>query len=152
MDLEFSHLDQEGTASMVNVGHKTEVKRYACAEGKIHLSQTVIQMIRNNEIQKGSVLSCARIAGIMGAKKCSELIPLCHQLLIDKISVDFQIEPTYILIKAEAFCTGKTGIEMEALTAVNIAALTIWDMCKAVDKTMSITDIVLIEKLKSEEA
>ncbi|MGL4561285.1 MAG: cyclic pyranopterin monophosphate synthase MoaC [Brevinema sp.] len=149
--MEFSHLDKEGKASMVDVGHKPDLKRYARAEGKIHLSSKTIEMIQNNQIKKGEVFACARIAGIMGGKKCSELIPLCHDLLIDKISVNFQIKSTYILIQAEAFCIGKTGIEMEALTAVNIAALTIWDMCKAVDKTMSITDIVLIEKLKSEE-
>lgn len=143
-----THIDIQGKASMVDVGHKDIVRRSAIAQGFISLASETLALIKNNEIVKGDVLACARIAGIMGGKQCSSLIPLCHPLIIDKISVDFEMQDEGILITASAFCLGKTGIEMEALTAVSVAALTIWDMCKAVDKNMSIKQIKLIEKTR----
>lgn len=146
----FSHTDPSGKASMVNVGGKSVVQRSACAEGFIRLTPETLSLIKKNEITKGDVLSCARIAGIMGGKRCSEIIPLCHPLLIERIAVDFELLPEAVRISAEAYCTGKTGIEMEALTAVSTAALTIWDMCKAVDKNMQIYGITLLSKHKGE--
>ncbi|MGL5722434.1 MAG: cyclic pyranopterin monophosphate synthase MoaC [Brevinema sp.] len=147
---EFSHIDSEGKASMVNVGHKVPLKRTAIAQGKIFLQPETLALIKKNNIAKGDVLSVARIAGITGGKKTSDLIPLCHNILIDQIQVDFVEESDGIIIRAVAFCTGKTGIEMEALTAVSLSALTIWDMCKAVDKAMKIGEIILIEKRKED--
>ncbi len=133
---------------MVNVGHKPIVKRSAIAQGKIFLSKETVHLIQENNIAKGDVLSCARIAAISAAKQTCALIPLCHNIFIDQIQVDFTIEQDGILIQAAAHCSGKTGIEMEALTAVSVAALTIWDMCKAVDKAMQISNIILVEKKK----
>jgi len=150
MDIKLTHTDNHGKASMVNVGQKSIIKRSAVAEGMIFLAPKTIVLIKENDIAKGDVLSCARIAGIIGAKKTSELIPLCHNILIDQIKIDFTIQENGILIRAEAYCTDKTGIEMEALTAVSIAGLTIWDMCKAVDKNMEIRKILLVEKKKEE--
>ena len=141
----FTHFDEKGNAVMVDVSDKDETFRIATASGKIHVSSSVIEAIKNNSAAKGDVLGVARVAGIMATKKTSDLIPMCHQLLITKSSVDFIInaEACYI----ESICTvkvkGQTGVEMEALTGVNVALLTIYDMCKAIDKRMEITDIHL---------
>ncbi len=146
--MEFSHLDKNGNAVMVDVSRKPKVRRTARAEGKIFMKEETIEKIRKQLIKKGDVLTVAKIAGITGGKQTSDLIPLCHNIEIDQISVDFTINENHIVIKSSSLCTDKTGIEMEALTAISIAALTIYDMCKAVDKGMRITDIHLIEKTK----
>ncbi len=146
--MEFSHVDKEGNAVMVNVSAKPKVKRTARAQGKIYLKPGTIKMIKDQLIKKGDVLTVAKIAGITGGKRTSELIPLCHNISIDQVSVDMEIKQDHILITGSTVCTDKTGIEMEALTAVSIAALTVYDMCKAVDKEMRITDIHLLEKTK----
>ena len=145
-----THLDQSGKANMVDVGEKPQSKRMAVAEGFIFLKAETLEMIRENTVKKGDVLTVAEIAGIMAAKKTPELIPLCHQLNLNKVEVRATIHETGVRITATAKCTGKTGVEMEALTAVSVGLLTIYDMCKAVDKNMRISDIVLLEKQKSE--
>jgi cyclic pyranopterin phosphate synthase len=146
----FNHIDDEGKARMVDVGDKKVQKRTARAEGFIKLQPSTIQLIRHNEIRKGSVITVSEIAGIQGAKRTSELIPLCHPLQLNHVSVRGEITNEGILIKSHAEYTGKTGVEMEALTAVNVALLTVYDMCKAVDKTMVIKNIRLIEKTKED--
>ena len=143
-----SHTDKQGKAKMVDVGHKDDQLRIAKASGEIKLDAKTIELIRNNEIKKGDVLTIAEFAGIQGGKQTSNLIPLCHPLQITKIDVKAQITKNGVKVESEARCIGKTGIEMEALTAVNIALLTIYDMCKAVDKEMEIGTIKLIEKTK----
>ena len=148
--MKFTHLDENGKAKMVDVSAKPNVKRTASAIGKIFLQKNTIKMINDNVIKKGDVLTVAKIAGITGAKKTSEMIPLCHNIAIDNIAVEFNVLEDAIEIKSKAICIDKTGIEMEALTAVSIAALTIYDMCKAVDKNMQIDEIKLLEKLKEE--
>jgi len=152
MAAEFTHLDENGNARMVDVSHKPRVRRTATAQGKIYLSPLTIKKIQTNTIAKGNVLATARIAGIMAAKRCSDLIPLTHLIEIEHVEVDFSIEADSILITAHSICTDKTGIEMESLTAVSIAALTIYDMCKAVDKAMHIENIRLLEKTKEQIA
>ena len=149
MSDKLTHIDESGNANMVDVGDKDIVKRTAEATGKIYLSKETLKLIEENNIKKGDVISVARIAGIMGAKHTSELIPLCHDISIEKVSLDFTLEEDGIVIKSYCRCSYKTGIEMEALTAVSVAALTIWDMCKAVDKNMRISDITLLSKTKS---
>lgn len=145
---EFSHVDEKGKAKMVDVADKVDQKRTAKAQGFISLSPNTIQLIKENKNKKGDVLTIAEIAGIQGGKKCSELIPLCHPLMITKISITTKLCETGVEISSEAKCIGKTGIEMEALTAVSVALLTIYDMCKAADKNMIIRDIKLLEKTK----
>lgn len=145
---EFTHIDSSGNARMVDVSEKPRVRRTARAEGKIILSPATIAKIRGNEIAKGNVLATARVAGIMAAKRCSDLIPLCHNIEIEHAEVEFIVGDGEIAIGAKTLCTDKTGIEMEALMAVTVAALTIYDMCKAVDKLMRIEGIHLIEKTK----
>ncbi len=147
--MKFSHLNSKGEANMVDISKKTIVHREAIASGKILLSKETIELIRSDMVKKGDVLSTARIAGINAAKKTSELIPLCHNILINKIDISFEISENYIAIISKAICDGKTGIEMEAITAVSIAAITIYDMCKAVDKNMEITEVKLLKKTKS---
>jgi cyclic pyranopterin phosphate synthase len=146
----FSHLDDSGKARMVDVSAKPKVRRTARAEGRIHLHPETLERIRENLIQKGDALAAARLAGIAGAKRTAQLIPLCHNIAIDWVDVQFELQRDSIRITAAAVCTDKTGIEMEALTAVSIAALTIYDMCKAVDKDMAIGDIRLLEKVKED--
>lgn len=148
--MEFSHLNERGEVNMVDISKKKIVHREATASGRIYLQQETIKMIKNNLIKKGDVLSIARVAGIMGAKKTFELIPLCHNIPINKIDIYFDIKKDRINIRSKAICDAKTGIEMEALTAVSIACLTIYDMCKAVDKSMIISDIKLEKKTKDE--
>ena len=145
---EFSHIDEQGKANMVDVSAKPNQVRTAIASGNIRLQASTLLLIKENQIKKGDVLSIAEIAGIQGGKKTSELIPLCHPLMISKIDVKAMLTETGVNVKSFAKCTGQTGIEMEALTAVSIALLTIYDMCKAVDKEMCIEDILLIEKTK----
>lgn len=144
----FSHTDEKGKAKMVDVGGKPDVKRMAIAKGSIFLAAETIKKIKHNRLKKGDVLAVAKIAGIQAVKKTSEIIPLCHPLLLTNIEADFEIKQDRIEIKAKVECTGKTGVEMEALTAVSVAALTIYDMCKAIDKQMRIADIYLCQKLK----
>jgi cyclic pyranopterin phosphate synthase len=143
-----THTDDQGKASMVDVGAKPDQERMARARGFIRLGQETVRLIRENGIKKGDVLTVAEIAGIQAGKKTSELIPLCHPLLITKLDVKAVLREDGVEVSSLARCTGKTGIEMEALTAVSIALLTIYDMCKAVDKGMVIHDVELIEKFK----
>ena len=143
-----SHIDENNKPAMVDVSGKDDVLRKAVAEGIIYLEKETLDLIQDNKIKKGNVLVTAELAGIMGGKKTSELIPLCHNIFISKIGVKAEIVENGIKIKSDAACVGKTGIEMEALTAVNIALLTIYDMCKAVDKNMIISEIKLIKKTK----
>ena len=150
MAIKLSHTDEQGKANMVDVGHKSIQKRTAKATGLIRLNENTIKLIRENSIKKGDVLSIAEFAGIQGGKKTSELIPLCHPLQITKIAVKASLENDGVRINSEARCIGQTGIEMEALTAVNIALLTIYDMCKAVDKSMIIENVILVEKHKED--
>ena len=145
---EFSHFNNKGDAVMVDISQKSETTREAVACGKIYMSDVLYNMVIQGEMKKGDVLSVARIAGIMGAKKTSEIIPLCHIINLTKVEVDFEKNSEDNSITA--YCTvktvGKTGVEMEALTGVSTALLTIYDMCKAVDKKMIISDIGLIKK------
>jgi cyclic pyranopterin monophosphate synthase len=141
-----SHVDQCGKANMVDVGDKVVSVRTARASCKVIISEEVFDAIQNNTNKKGDVLTVAKIAGIQAAKKTSELIPLCHNIFISKIDVELKLEEKSVLVESFARTESKTGIEMEALTACSVAALTIYDMCKAIDKTMQITDLKLIEK------
>lgn len=145
-----SHVDAHGAASMVDVSAKPVQLRVAVARGEIHLALATLELIESNAIAKGNVLATARVAGIMAAKKCGELIPLCHPLPITHCEVDFKIPKSRdrIVITASARISAQTGIEMEALTAVTIAALTIYDMCKAADKQMCVTEVRLVSKTK----
>lgn len=147
---ELSHTNPKGKANMVDVGAKPNQIRSASAEGRIFMKRETLQLITENQLKKGDVLTIAEIAGIQGAKKTSELIPLCHPLQITKLDVKTELMEDGIYVKSFAKCIGKTGIEMEALTAVQIALLTIYDMCKAVDKEMVMGEIRLIEKNKSD--
>ncbi|MDF2610842.1 MAG: moaC [Lachnospiraceae bacterium] len=148
MGEKLSHFDDAGNAIMVDVSNKDITSRTAIAQGKIVVNDAVMKAIVNKEVKKGDVLGVARVAGIMAVKRTWELIPMCHPLMIQKCSVDFHVEEEKNTITAT--CTvkveGKTGVEMEALTGVNITLLTIYDMCKAIDKSMEMTDIHLVEK------
>ena len=143
--MEFTHFDEAGNARMVDVGGKEETKREAVARGSIFMSPECLAMVEEGTMKKGDVLGVARVAGIMGAKRTSELIPLCHLLNLTKLTVDFEIKKETCEIEAvcRAKTTGRTGVEMEALTGVSVALLTIYDMCKAVDKTMEMGSIHL---------
>lgn len=141
-----SHLDAAGNAAMVDISAKETTVREAVAEGRISMSAQALGAVRDGAVKKGDVLATARIAGIMAAKKTSELIPLCHPLALSKVSVDFTFEPDAIRVTALARLTGQTGVEMEALTAASTALLTIYDMAKAVDKSMMISGIRLLSK------
>ena len=134
---------------MVDVGSKAEVAREAVADGFILLRGKTIELIKKNELKKGDVLAIAQIAGIQAAKQTQHLIPLCHQILLDKVSVSFAIKRTGVLVRATVRTTARTGVEMEALTAVSVAALTIYDICKAVDREIQITNIKLVSKTKA---
>ena len=146
----FSHLDSQGKASMVDVSLKNTIKRTAIAYGKIILNSNTIQLLKDNMLKKGDALSVAKIAGIMAAKKTDELIPLCHGLNLEHVDLEFEVVEDGVEIKSFVTTSGKTGVEMEALTSVSLAALTIYDMCKAVDKEMKIENIYLVEKKKYE--
>ena len=144
----FSHLDVDGAARMVDVGAKPEQRRVAAAEGVVHCRAETIDALRAQALPKGDVLTVAKIAGIQAAKRTDELIPLCHSLPIDAVSLTFEVLDTAIWIRSEVSTTARTGVEMEALTAVSVAALTIYDMCKAVDREMSISGIRVTAKRK----
>ena len=143
-----SHLDEKGQAKMVDVTLKEPTLREAIATGRVLMSPSTLALIQEGGMPKGDVFGVARVAGIMAAKKTGELIPMCHPLELTHIEVDFDVRPNTgeVLIKGHARLVGRTGVEMEALTAVSIAALTIYDMCKAVDKEMVLTDIMLVRK------
>jgi cyclic pyranopterin phosphate synthase len=143
-----SHLDEQGRAKMVDVSDKDISSRIAVARGTIHMRAETLALILDNKIEKGDVFSVARVAGIMAAKKTSELIPMCHPLNITSVEIDLTPaeNPARVEIEASVRVTGKTGVEMEAMTAVAVAGLTIYDMCKAVDREMSIGEIRLVKK------
>lgn len=143
-----SHMDSQGNAKMVDVGDKPLSQRVAIARGAVRVAPNTLQLITKGGHRKGDVLSVARIAGIQAAKNCSQLIPLCHQLMLSKVDVNFELDSEQSLVEIVAECKvkGQTGVEMEALTAVSVAALTIYDMCKAVDKDMMIEGICLMQK------
>jgi len=145
---EFSHLDADGTARMVDVSGKPVQRRTAVASGFIELAATTIEALKNSALPKGDVLTVARIAAIQAAKQTASLIPLCHQLPLERVDVQFEVQARGVLIRSTVVTSSKTGVEMEALTAVSIAALTIFDMCKAVDKSMVIGAIRVDEKTK----
>lgn len=143
-----THLDEQGNAKMVDVGHKPDTERIAIARGEVHMLKETLDLIRAGQIKKGDVLTIAQIAGIIASKRTSDLIPLCHPLPLTKVDVDLALDDAIpaIVITVTAKTNGKTGVEMEALTAVSIAALTVYDMAKAAEKTMRIQNIRLIEK------
>ncbi len=143
-----THLDEHGRAKMVDVGQKPDTERIAIARGEVHMLKETLDLIRAGQIKKGDVLTVAQIAGISASKRTSDLIPLCHPLPLTKIDVDLALDESLpgVIITATVKVTGKTGVEMEALTAVSVAALTVYDMTKAVEKTMRIQNIRLIEK------
>jgi cyclic pyranopterin phosphate synthase len=143
-----THTDNKGKAVMVDVGDKENQLRIAKASGHIILAAETIKLIKDNLLKKGDVLTVAQLAGICAAKQTSGLIPLCHNIVLENVKVDVVVDSTGVRVESEVRCTGKTGVEMEALTAVSIALLTVYDMCKAVDKKMIIDNIGLTEKIK----
>ena len=145
---ELTHLDAQGQAHMVDVGAKAETEREAIAAGRVLMQPETLRLLRAGDLPKGDVLGTARVAGIMAAKRTAELIPLCHQLQLTKVSVEFEFDEaaSAVEIAATVRCKGQTGVEMEALTAVSVAALTIYDMAKAVERGMIISDLRLLEK------
>ena len=149
---DFTHFDSAGQAHMVNVGEKADTHRTAIARGKILMQPETLKKIRQGDAKKGDVIGIARIAAIQAAKKTSDLIPLCHPLMLSRVAVDFEMHDLAVGNRSSIECTttvevtGKTGVEMEALTAVQVGLLTIYDMCKAVDRGMTMTDIELLEK------
>ena len=147
-DSAFSHLDAGGTARMVNTGHKPVQRRVAVAEGFIRMAPATITALRAAALPKGDVLTVARIAAIQAAKRTDALIPLCHSLPLDAVDLDFSVQGDGVAIRATVSTSSRTGVEMEALTAVSIAGLTIYDMCKAIDKQMVLQDIRLVSKTK----
>ncbi|MCP4179317.1 MAG: cyclic pyranopterin monophosphate synthase MoaC [bacterium] len=143
-----SHIGNDNKPAMVDVTSKPDLYRIARASGFIHLEENTLRLISENSMKKGNVLITAELAGVMGAKKTPDLIPLCHSLNTTKINVKANMEINGVSVVSEVICVGKTGVEMEALTAVSVALLTVYDMCKAVDKNMRITDVTLLEKQK----
>ena len=148
MEKDFTHFDERGNARMVNVGQKADTKRTAVAAGRVLLNRETFGLIRSGGVKKGDVLTVAQVAGIMGAKRTPELIPMCHPVALTGVELDLWLNEEMLSVEIEATtsCTGPTGVEMEALTAVSAAALTVYDMCKAVQKDMVITDLRLISK------
>lgn len=144
--MDFSHFNEQGRAKMVDVTEKGETYREAIAEGKVIVSKETMSLIKSGGIKKGDVLTVAQVAGIMAAKKTSEIIPMCHPIPLSSVDISFETTDTEICITATTKCKGSTGVEMEALTAVSAAALTVYDMCKAVQKDIEITDIRLLKK------
>ena len=144
--MDFTHFNENGMARMVDVSEKKETQRKAIARGYIQMSESTIQAIKDRKLKKGDVLSVGQVGGICGAKKTWDLIPMCHNILLTGADINFEVENDKIWIEATVKTTGKTGVEMEALTAISVAALTIYDMCKAIDKHMIIGDIKLISK------
>jgi cyclic pyranopterin monophosphate synthase len=143
-----THTDNKGRAVMVDVGNKEPQIRIAKARGHITLAPETIRLITENLLKKGDVLTVSQLAGISAAKKTSDLVPLCHNIVLDNVKVDAMVDKTGIRVDSEVKCSGKTGVEMEALTAVSVALLTVYDMCKAVDREMIIDKISLTEKTK----
>lgn len=145
---QLTHTAESGEARMVDVGDKNDSRREARAQAYITMSENTLRLVQENDLKKGDVLAVARIAGIQAAKQCGNLIPLCHPLMLSFIAVEFEIEPAKNRIRIESCCrlSGKTGVEMEALTAASVAALTIFDMCKAADKNMHIDGLRVLEK------
>ena len=145
---DFTHFDAEGKAVMVDVGAKAETERSATAKGLVVMQPETLRMIQSGGVKKGDVLSVARLAGIMGAKRTPDLIPLCHPLALTSVKVDLRLLPERNAVEIEATCklNGRTGVEMEALTAVSVAALTVYDMCKAVDRAMTVEQVRLTRK------
>jgi cyclic pyranopterin phosphate synthase len=150
MKKKLTHIDDKGKANMVDVGHKPIQERTAVASGKITLREETIRQIKENLMKKGDVLTIAQVAGIQAAKKTSGLIPLCHPLLLSKIDVKPELESDGIKVTAMVKCSGQTGVEIEALMAVSVALLTVYDMCKAIDKNMVIEAVQLLEKTKKD--
>lgn len=148
--MELSHIDKNGKANMVDVGHKPNQIREASAKGFIRLQPETLKLIRENQMKKGDVLIIAEIAGIQAAKRTTELIPLCHTLMLTKVDVKATLCDDGVEVISYAKCIGQTGVEMEALTAASVALLTVYDMCKAVDKNMSIEHVELIGKTKKD--
>ncbi len=145
-DMDFTHFNEEGRARMVDVTGKDETFRTAVAAGTVRMSRETADAIRNGAVAKGDVLAVAQVGGIMAAKKTAHIIPMCHPVAITGVDISFSVNDDSVDILATVKCSGKTGVEMEALTAVSAAALTIYDMCKALQKDMEITDIRLLEK------
>ena len=145
---EFTHFNQEGRARMVDVGHKADTARVAVARGEIRMKPETLRLVKDKTVHKGDVLAVSQVAAVMGAKKTPDIIPMCHPLLLSGIDVSFSINEPESKIEIEAVVknNGQTGVEMEALTAVSVAALTIYDMCKAAEKDMVISDICLVSK------
>ena len=145
---DFTHFGKEGRARMVNVGEKPVSTRTAVAAGRVLVNRTTFELIRSGGMKKGDVLAVAQVAGVMGAKRTPDIIPMCHPILIDGIDLELSLndELCSVEIRASVSCDGRTGVEMEALSAVSVAALTVYDMCKAVQKDMVISDIRLLEK------
>ena len=145
---EFSHFNEKGRARMVDVSEKNETNRTAVAAGKVLVNEETFRLIKTGGMKKGDVLATAQIAGIMGAKRTPDIIPMCHPIMISGVDIDFNLNEEELVVEicATAKCTGVTGVEMEALTAVSVAALTVYDMCKAVQKDMVISDIRLLKK------
>ncbi len=144
--MELTHFNEQGRARMVDVSEKAQTFRVARAEATVRMAKTTMDKIKEGTIGKGDVLAVAQVAGIMAAKKNSELIPMCHPLLLTKVDISFSIEDTALHILSEVRCRGETGVEMEALTAVSVAALTVYDMCKAVQRDMRIDNVHLLYK------
>lgn len=145
-----SHTDAEGRARMVDVGGKPPVHRLARARGEILMSPEALALVAENRVKKGDVLTVAQVAGIQAAKRAGDLIPLCHPLPLDHVDVRAEVADGRVVVTSEARCVGRTGVEMEALTAVAVALLTVYDMCKAVDRNMRIGDIALVDKEKGD--
>ena len=143
---ELTHLDKQGKAQMVDVGDKQSTRRLAVASAVVHTRPDVIKLIADGEVPKGDVLAVARIAGIMAAKRTSQLIPLCHPLALDSVKVELTLLPDAVAIRAAVSCRGPTGVEMEALTAASVAGLAVYDMCKAVDRSMVLGQVQLEQK------
>ena len=145
---DFSHFNEQGRAKMVDVGEKPATRRTAAAKGSVLVNEHTFALIRSGGMKKGDVLTVAQIAGVMGAKRTPNLIPMCHPILIDGVDLTLTLDEERLAVDilAEVRCSGRTGVEMEALTAVSVAALTVYDMCKAVQKDMTITDVRLVEK------
>ena len=145
---DFTHFNEQGRAKMVDVGDKPISQRTAVAAGRVLVNRQTFDLIRSGGMKKGDVLTVAQVAGVMGAKRTPELIPMCHPILMDGINLELELDPERcsVEIRAAVSCDGRTGVEMEALTAVSTAALTVYDMCKAVQKDMVITDIRLVKK------
>ena len=144
--MELTHFNEQGRARMVDVSEKAQTYRVARAAATVNMARATMEQIKAGTIGKGDVLAVAQVAGIMAAKKTGELIPMCHPLLLTKVDITFEMQETALHIYSEVRCHGETGVEMEALTAVSTAALTVYDMCKAVQRDMSVTDIHLLYK------